>query len=186
MRQFDSPTYRLTTNEGMESPNQIRGIGTLIQGDKKCNQHTKWQETKAPDKQYIISIISYIISILRQRLDCISMVKSMINYWTQKTIEIFIHPSWNWSRCILISAVLVSIKIHKLVILLQLLAWGYLLKHRLENNTHAEELGAYHIPDSKVHGPTWGPPGADGTQVGPMVAPWFLLTGYLFIFLHIV
>ena len=26
-------------------------------------------------------------------------------------------------------------------------------------------------PDSKVHGPTWGPSGADRTQVGPMLVP---------------
>ena len=33
------------------------------------------------------------------------------------------------------------------------------------------------IPDSKVHGPKWGPSGADRTQVGPMLAPWTLLSG---------
>ena len=27
-------------------------------------------------------------------------------------------------------------------------------------------------------GPTWGPSGADRTQVGPMLAPWILLSGY--------
>ena len=32
-------------------------------------------------------------------------------------------------------------------------------------------------PDRKVHGPTWGPSGADRTQVGPMLAPWTLLSG---------
>ena len=26
-------------------------------------------------------------------------------------------------------------------------------------------------------GPTWGPPGADKTQVGPKLAPWTLLSG---------
>ena len=28
-------------------------------------------------------------------------------------------------------------------------------------------------------GPTWGPSGADRTQVGPMLAPWTLLSGYV-------
>ena len=28
-------------------------------------------------------------------------------------------------------------------------------------------------------GPTWGPSGADRTQVGPMLAPWTLLSGYI-------
>ena len=27
-------------------------------------------------------------------------------------------------------------------------------------------------------GPTWGPPGANRTQVGPMLAPWILLSGF--------
>ena len=35
----------------------------------------------------------------------------------------------------------------------------------------------YTTPDSKVHGPIWGPPGADRTQVGPVLAPWTLLSG---------
>ena len=35
------------------------------------------------------------------------------------------------------------------------------------------------LPDSKVPGPTWGPSGADRTQVGPMLAPWTLLSGLL-------
>ena len=40
-------------------------------------------------------------------------------------------------------------------------------------------LGNY--PDSKVHGaimgPTWGPPGSCRPQMGPMMAPWTLLSG---------
>ena len=31
---------------------------------------------------------------------------------------------------------------------------------------------------AKFLGPTWGPPGADRTQVGPMLAPGTLLSGY--------
>ena len=34
-------------------------------------------------------------------------------------------------------------------------------------------------PDSKVHGVNMGPSGADRTQVGPMLAPWTLLSGKL-------
>ena len=33
------------------------------------------------------------------------------------------------------------------------------------------------FPDSKVHGPTWGPPGSCRPQMGPMLAPWTLLSG---------
>ena len=31
---------------------------------------------------------------------------------------------------------------------------------------------------TRFMGPTWGPSGADRTQVGPMLAPWTLLSGY--------
>ena len=32
-------------------------------------------------------------------------------------------------------------------------------------------------PVARFMGPTWGPSGADRTQVGPMLAPWTLLSG---------
>ena len=35
----------------------------------------------------------------------------------------------------------------------------------------------FSIPDSKIHGPTWGPHGAARAQVGPMSATWTLLSG---------
>ena len=37
-----------------------------------------------------------------------------------------------------------------------------------------------HTLIARFMGPTWGPSGADRTQVGPMLAPWTLLSGYLF------
>ena len=33
---------------------------------------------------------------------------------------------------------------------------------------------------TKLMGPTWGPTRADRTQVGPMLAPWTLLSGFIF------
>ena len=33
---------------------------------------------------------------------------------------------------------------------------------------------------ARFMGPTWGPSGADGTQVGPMLAPWTLLSGFMY------
>ena len=39
----------------------------------------------------------------------------------------------------------------------------------------AHSTGIY--PNSKVHGASWGPSGADRTQVGPMLAPLTLLSG---------
>ena len=34
-------------------------------------------------------------------------------------------------------------------------------------------------------GPTWGPSGADRTQMGPMLALWTLLPGYVYIYIYI-
>ena len=39
--------------------------------------------------------------------------------------------------------------------------------------------GFIHPLIAKFMGPTWGPSGADRTQVGPMLAPWTLLSGSL-------
>ena len=33
---------------------------------------------------------------------------------------------------------------------------------------------------AKFMGPTWGPPGSCGPHMGPMLAPWTLLSGWLF------
>ena len=38
---------------------------------------------------------------------------------------------------------------------------------------------------ARFMGPTWGPPGYDRTQVGPMLAPWTLLSGIQLIPLNI-
>ena len=71
------------------------------------------------------------------------------------------------------------------------------VQHKCIESIH-KSCGAYHINyDSKQHfrcnllfyyhwiytliasfmGSMWGPPGADRTQVGPMLAPWTLLSG---------
>ena len=43
---------------------------------------------------------------------------------------------------------------------------------------HGDTDQGQHHPDSKVHGANiWGPSGADRTKVGPMLAPWTLLSG---------
>ena len=41
----------------------------------------------------------------------------------------------------------------------------------------------YNHPDSKFHRSTWGPSGADRTQVRPMLAPWTLLCGHCLLWL---
>ena len=53
--------------------------------------------------------------------------------------------------------------------------WYTAWQTSLANDEYLSDLISF--PDSKVHGPTWGPSGADRTQVGPMLAPWTLLSG---------
>ena len=38
---------------------------------------------------------------------------------------------------------------------------------------------------AKFMGPIWGQPGADRTQAGPMLAPWTLLSGNIYIYIYI-
>ena len=48
----------------------------------------------------------------------------------------------------------------------------------LSRYEHVNWKNYEHYPDSKVHGANMGPAGADRTQVGPMLVPWNLLSGY--------
>ena len=52
-------------------------------------------------------------------------------------------------------------------------------KDHLSEFCHVSQGPESYIPDCKVHGATWGPSGSTKTQVGPMLAPWTLLPGYL-------
>ena len=47
-------------------------------------------------------------------------------------------------------------------------------------STLAQEWLVYHSQITRFMGPTWGQSGATRTQVGPMLAPWSLLSGPLF------
>ena len=38
---------------------------------------------------------------------------------------------------------------------------------------------------ARIMGPTWGPSGADRTQVGTMLAPWTLLSGYTYMYMSL-
>ena len=73
------------------------------------------------------------------------------------------------------------ISVSKSLFCLDDLQMGYFLHvfvSMMYNGTHyLHFLGYQRCPDSKVHGPTWGPPGADRTLVGPILAPWTLLSG---------
>ena len=55
-----------------------------------------------------------------------------------------------------------------------LLAPGYLQPSRWSGPLSF----SIHTLTARFMGPAWGPSGADRTQVGPMLAPWTLLSGY--------
>ena len=50
--------------------------------------------------------------------------------------------------------------------------------HRLRSADVKINLAVYTLI-ARFTGPTWGPSGSDRTQVGPMLAPWTLLSGYI-------
>ena len=54
----------------------------------------------------------------------------------------------------------------------------------MQNGGHFVQKCAY-TQIARIVGLTWGPPWADMTQVGPMLAPWTLLSGIVtIIYLH--
>ena len=60
-------------------------------------------------------------------------------------------------------------------------AWGTALLNTIYyityNSHRARTVGNhYNTSDSKVYGAAWGPSGADRTQMGPILAPWTLLS----------
>ena len=50
--------------------------------------------------------------------------------------------------------------------------------HNKENRVRQDSLTVRSLI-ARFMGPTWGPYGADRTQVGPMLAPWTLLSGMI-------
>ena len=59
---------------------------------------------------------------------------------------------------------------------------AYIQNNRISSLCHDMETCLAFLTLSQVArfmGPTWGPPGADTTQVGPMWATWTLLSGFL-------
>ena len=57
-------------------------------------------------------------------------------------------------------------------------SWMWLLKNKTSNIGNI----CNHSLIARFMGPTWGPSGADRTQVGPMLDPWSLLPGLLYIY----
>ena len=64
------------------------------------------------------------------------------------------------------------------------MGWNYLSIPKIQRRSRwdlgmASKFALHFITlIARLMGPTWGPSGADRTQVGPMLAPWTLLSGY--------
>ena len=52
------------------------------------------------------------------------------------------------------------------------------LQHPSLQSWHRHLHWSIHTQIAKFMGPTWGPPGSCRPQMGPMLAPWTLLSGY--------
>ena len=62
------------------------------------------------------------------------------------------------------------------------MSWHHHGNHMFHHFCPFASPSATNYPDSKIHGGQHGgPAGAGRTQVGPMLAPWTLLSGYLII-----
>ena len=55
--------------------------------------------------------------------------------------------------------------------------WPLVLTQRLTTLDFCQQVALMWSLVARFMGPTWGPSGADRTQVGPMLAPWTLLSG---------
>ena len=60
----------------------------------------------------------------------------------------------------------------------RVLSWGLVIMWQSSSSYCCFRCWWHNTPlIAKFMGPTWGPSGADRTQVGPMLAPWSLLSG---------
>ena len=58
----------------------------------------------------------------------------------------------------------------------ELQCFGKMIHYGAIGNTY-DWLQFEAFPDSRCHGATWGPPGSCRPQIGPVLAPWTLLSG---------
>ena len=84
---------------------------------------------------------------------------------------------------ILIASMFCVIYINTIVFLVKLIASWYLLCCFAGSMIVPHDI-TYSIRSliARFMGSTWGPPGADRTQVGPMLTPWSLLSGIIMFF----
>ena len=115
------------------------------------------------------SNISYLIS-----LEVIHSLNYLRNIWGCALLADAFLLRWLW-KCIYFTLLPSSNRKYELLAIVRVRPRNngtrcmpsYVL---IENKRH-------NYPDSKIHGAYMGPPGADRTQVGPMLAPWSLLSG---------
>ena len=120
----------------------------------------------------------------------------VINFCTCKPLLLIVKKFWHFTNTSEYHALKIPTKhinSHWLYIrfqnIIQITAPLY-LEHLLLDPLLSSSLVSFHSAVisliSRFMGPTWGASGPDRTQVGPMLAPWTLLSGLLFVdLLHI-
>ena len=89
-----------------------------------------------------------------------------------KLVKIYVDIPWEWPqrahRCVLFYPAWVRLRLGEEYWANICIAWWYVLKVDRKSSLIARFMG-----------PTWGPSGADRTQVGPRLAPWISLSGFV-------
>ena len=129
----------------------------------------------------LFNLISEPSDTIWQHWSQSSMVHVMAYWWCFQVIIFLLH--YHYRKC---SRYLSIIWVWKSLIK----SYNHILQEWRRYEMHAiciwivcnihmlnNEMSLISIPDSKVHGANMGPTWADRTQVGPMLAPWTLLSG---------
>ena len=122
----------------------------------------------------------------RPPINKISWEFTYLTFYSNLTGVKELNPDWNLYRSLLQktlrSSPLISEwkrAITKIILRENHRIYIYILYIYIYIYIHTFTYGLVISPDSKVHGPTWGPPGSCRPQMGPMLAPWTLLSGRL-------
>ena len=106
----------------------------------------------------LYSTAGYLSMKPHQRIECKLLQTIFMTYLSNITWAKFVDNLWHFIWHLNANSLNCSIR-----------SSGVLL-----NSAHHESISLI----ARFMGPTWGPHGADRTQVGPMLAPWTLLSGY--------
>ena len=110
----------------------------------------------------------------RQCSNYIWVITNLIAYWSASYIRDLTVFHWNLNEN---TTIFIEENQSKNVIFKQVAMWfrPQCVKRVRSNNTTVGQFTPISSLIARFKGPTWGPPGANRTQVGPMLATWTLL-----------